>query len=172
VALLLATLTTNLAANVVSPANDFSNVSPRRISFKTGALITAVVGILILPWKLYNDSAAYLFTWLLGYGAMLGSIGGIMIVDYFVLRSMRLDLDGLYRRSGPYEYVKGYNPVALAALFFGIAPNVPGFLAALKVVEVGAFWSTVYQWAWFVAFLLSGITYWIGMRLTSKPGAV
>ncbi len=171
-ALLIATLTTNLAANVVSPANDFSNVAPRKISFKTGALITAVVGIVILPWKLYNDSAAYLFTWLLGYGAMLGSIGGIMIVDYFVLRSMRLDLDGLYRRGGPYEYKKGYNPVAMVALAAGILPNVPGFLAALKVFEVAVFWSTVYQWAWFVAFLLSGITYWIGMRLTSKPGAV
>ncbi|MBT6178918.1 MAG: NCS1 family nucleobase:cation symporter-1, partial [Deltaproteobacteria bacterium] len=81
-ALAMATLTTNLAANVVSPANDFSNVAPHKISFKGGALIATVIGILIMPWKLYNDAAQYLFTWLIGYGALLGAVAGVMIADY------------------------------------------------------------------------------------------
>jgi nucleobase:cation symporter-1, NCS1 family len=171
IALLVATLTTNLAANVVSPANDFSNVAPSKVSFKTGALITAVLGVLILPWKLYNDAAAYLFTWLLGYGAMLGSIGGVMIADYFFVRRMRLDLDGLYRRGGPYEYVRGWNLVALVALFLGIAPNVPGFLAALKLVEVGWLLGKVYDFAWFVSFFVAAGVYLAGMKLVSREGA-
>src|SRR6185295_8575474 len=112
----IATLTTNLAANVVAPANDFSNLAPHKIRFKTGAMITAIIGIVMMPWKLYNDAAAYIFAWLIGYGALLGPIAGIMIVDYFVLRSQELKVDDLYRRGGEYEYSKGFNLVAIAAL--------------------------------------------------------
>lgn len=166
--LTLATLTTNLAANVVSPANDFSNLAPRRISFRRGALITAVIGIVIMPWKLYNDAARYLFAWLLGYGALLGSVGGIMIADYWGLRRCRLERDDLYRRGGIYEYRRGVNPVALVALAIGIAPNIPGFLGALGVLEPGPVFAGIYAWAWFVAFLLGGGSYLGLMTLARK----
>ena len=89
---LAAQLTTNMAANVVSPSNDFSNLSPRRISYVTGGLITAVIGILMMPWKLYSDAAAYIFTWLLGYSSLMGALGGILIADYWVLRRQQLDV--------------------------------------------------------------------------------
>jgi nucleobase:cation symporter-1, NCS1 family len=158
-ALLVATLTTNLAANVVSPANDFSNAAPRKIDFKTGALITAGLGVVIFPWKLYNDAGAYLFTWLLGYGAMLGSVGGVMIADYFLLRKQKLHVEDLYRRGGRYEYSAGFNPLALIALVAGIVPNVPGFIAALTGGDAGPLFTTIYNWAWFVAFGLSAVVY-------------
>lgn len=164
VALLIATLTTNLAANVVSPANDFANLDPRRISFRKGALITAFIGILIMPWKLYNDAAHYLFTWLLGYGALLGSIGGIMIVDYFALRRCSLNVSDLYRRDGEYRFARGYNPFAIVALIVGIAFNVPGFLTALGVYRAAPIWTAVYDRAWFVSLLLSGSVYYRLMK--------
>ncbi len=171
VGLSVATLTTNLAANVVSPANDFSNLAPRRISFRTGALITAVLGILILPWKLYRDAGSYLFTWLLGYGALLGAVGGVMIADYFVVRRCRLNVEDLYRRGGEYEYRRGFHLAALFALAAGIAPNVPGFLDALGAVPCGSFFRGVYEWAWFVAFFVAAATYLIALRLAPKPAA-
>jgi NCS1 family nucleobase:cation symporter-1 len=162
IALLVATLTTNVAANIVGPANDFSNVAPSKISFKMGCVITAVIGLVIMPWRLYNDAGAYLFTWLLGYGAMLGSVGGVMIVDYWLIRRQKLDVDELYRHDGAYRYVGGWNPVAVVALLCGIAPNLPGFLGALGVIEVGAFWQGIYQWAWFVAFGSAGVVHLVG----------
>jgi NCS1 family nucleobase:cation symporter-1 len=168
--LAVATLTTNIAANVVAPANGFSNMAPRRVSFKTGVIITAVIGILMLPWRLYNDAAAYIFTWLIGYGALLGPVAGIMIADYFVLRRGVLDLDGLYRRGGPYEYRRGVNWLAMAALALGIAPNLPGFLAALGVIEGSPLFSGIYNWAWFVGFLVSGGAYLVGMRAFAGSG--
>src|SRR5205814_145365 len=128
-ALCLATLATNLAANVVGPANDFAHVWPRRISFRTGGLITGVVGILIQPWKLIADPSGYIFTWLIAYSSLLGAVGGVLIADYFLVRRARLDLPGLYRKEGPYWYLAGFNVRALLALAAGIAPCVPGFLA-------------------------------------------
>ena len=86
VALLIATLNTNVAANVVSPSNDFSNLSPQRISFRTGGLITGVIGVLMMPWKLLSDFSTYIFGWLVGYSGLLGPIAGIMIADYFLVR--------------------------------------------------------------------------------------
>lgn len=164
--LAVATLTTNLAANIVSPANDFSNVAPSKISFKRGAYIAAGIGVAILPWKLMADAGQYLFTWLLGYGAMLGSVGGVMIADYFVVRRCRLEVADLYRRGGAYEYYRGFNLVALAALAIGIAPNVPGFLAALGVMETSTLFTKLYEWAWFVAFFGAGLSYCAGVWLT------
>jgi NCS1 family nucleobase:cation symporter-1 len=163
--LTVATLTTNIAANVVAPANGFSSLWPEKIGFKQGALITAVIGILMAPWKLYNDAAAYIFTWLIGYGALLGPIAGIMIADYFLLRRTRLDLDALYRRGGAYEYQRGVNWVAMAALALGVAPSMPGFLAALGLVEVAGAWTAIYNWAWFVGFALAAGVHVVGMRL-------
>jgi len=171
--LTIATLTTNLAANVVAPANGFSNLAPGRISYRAGALITALIGILILPWRLYNDAAAYIFTWLIGYGALLGPVAGIMIADYFVIRNQTLSVDDLYRRGGAYEYRGGFNPVAVAALVLGVVPNVPGFLAALGAMSVSSAWATLYNWAWFVGFAIAASVYIAGMRLTAgrrEPG--
>jgi NCS1 family nucleobase:cation symporter-1 len=165
----IATLTTNLAANVVAPANDFSNLAPHKINFKKGAMITAAIGILMMPWRLYNDAAAYIFTWLLGYGALLGPIAGIMLVDYFVLRGRELNVDDLYRRGGQYEYTKGFNVTALVALALGIAPNVPGFLAAIGATPpTSSLLAVVYDWAWFVGLAVAAIVYYAGMRLMPR----
>src|SRR5262249_47093815 len=150
-ALCLATLATNLAANVVSPANDFAHLWPRLISFPTGGLITGVIGILIQPWKLIADPTGYIFTWLIAYSSLLGAVGGILIADYFLIRRTRLDLPGLYRKEGPYWYVAGFNLRALIALASGIAPCVPGFLATVAKVEVAAGWAQAYHYALFIS---------------------
>ncbi|NOT34265.1 MAG: NCS1 family nucleobase:cation symporter-1 [Candidatus Eisenbacteria bacterium] len=174
VALSVATLTTNLAANVVSPANDFSNLAPRRISFRTGGLITAFLGLAMMPWKLLASSQGYIFTWLIGYSALLGPIGGILIADYFVLRGRELSLDDLYRRGGRYEYRGGVNPIALIALIVGIAPCVPGFLAQAfpsTFTSVAPLWKSLYSYAWFLGFAVAGLVYLVLTSLTrgSKP---
>ena len=166
-ALCLATLATNLAANVVGPANDFAHLAPRWISFRTGGLITGIVGILIQPWKLIADPSGYIFTWLVAYSSLLGAIGGILIADYFVIRRTRLDLPGLYQRGGPYWYVSGSNPAALNALIMGIAPCVPGFLGTIKVFEVAPLWMNLYHYAWFVSFGIAFNVY-LGLMLTSR----
>jgi NCS1 family nucleobase:cation symporter-1 len=166
----IATLSTNLAANIVSPANDFSNLSPRRISFKKGALIAATIGFIIMPWKLWIDAQAYIMTWLLGYGALLGAVGGIMIVDYYVLRGCKLNVDALYQRGGEYEYRGGFNPLAIIALLAGVALNIPGFLSALGVAEASSFFAEIYNWGWFVSFFIGGTTYWTTMKLFSGNG--
>jgi NCS1 family nucleobase:cation symporter-1 len=164
----IATLTTNIAANVVAPANGFSNLAPHRISFRTGAMITAIIGIVMMPWKLYSDASAYVFTWLIGYGALLGPVAGIMIADYFVVRRRELDVDALYRRGGAYEYKNGMNSVAIIALLAGILPNVPGFAAALVGAQVAPIWTSIYNWAWFVGFAIAAAVYLLGMRIRSR----
>lgn len=156
VALLVATLNTNVAANVVSPSNDFSNLNPRLISFRTGGFITGIVGILMMPWKLLGSFQSYIFGWLVGYSALLGPIAGIMIVDYFLIRKRTLDLEGLYRRRGPYEYSNGVNTRAMVALVGGIAVALIG----LVVPELR--W--LYNYAWFVGFTIAGVIYFMLMR--------
>jgi NCS1 family nucleobase:cation symporter-1 len=157
--LCIATLATNIAANVVSPANDFANLWPSRISFRTGGYITGVIGILIQPWRLVADPSGYIFTWLVGYSALLGAIGGVLICDYYVIRRTRLDLVKLYEGSGPYWYQGGYNPRALLALAAGILPNLPGFLGTIKVASVPEIWIKLYNYAWFVGFGISFAVY-------------
>ncbi|MCX5639915.1 MAG: NCS1 family nucleobase:cation symporter-1, partial [Planctomycetota bacterium] len=127
----VATISTNIAANVISPANDIANLAPRHISFKMGGVITGVVGILIMPWKLLASADTYIFDWLVGYSALLGPIAGIMIADYWILRRKELDVPDLYRTTGRYA---GTNWVAIIALLAGIAPNVPGFLHSVHVL--------------------------------------
>jgi nucleobase:cation symporter-1, NCS1 family len=161
-ALCLATLATNIAANVVSPANDFAHLWPRRISFRTGGIITGVIGILIQPWKLLSSSANYM-SWLIAYSGLLGAVGGILIADYYVVRRTRLDLAGLYRKHGPYWYCKGVNPIAMIALAAGIAPCVPGFLSKINAVDVGGFWPQMYDYAWFISF---GVSFGMYVMLT------
>src|SRR5208337_1292733 len=147
IALLTATLNTNVAANVVSPSNDFSNLSPRLISFRTGGLITGVIGILLMPWKLLGDFSAYIFGWLVGYSGLLGPIAGIMIADYFVVRRRELRVADLYERGGIYEYRNGVNPRALVSLAAGIVVALAG------AVFPGMHW--LYDYAWFVGFGVS-----------------
>ncbi len=163
--LTIATLTTNIAANIVAPANGFSNVAPHRISFKQGAMITAVIGIVMMPWRLYNDAAAYIFTWLIGYGALLGPVAGIMIADYFVLRRGILAVEDLFRRGGVYEYSGGVNWIAIVAFVLGVAPSVPGFIGALGGHPAAGFFGGVYNWAWFVGFIVSAAVYIAAMRM-------
>jgi len=163
--LCLATLATNIAANVVGPANDFSHLWPRRISFRTGGYITGVVGILIQPWKLIADPTGYIFKWLVAYSSLLGAVGGILIADYYVIRRTRLDLAGLYKGTGPYWYFRGWNPVAIVALLVGIAPCVPGFLGTIELLEVDPIWISLYHYAWFISFGLSAVCYVLLMNL-------
>lgn len=169
IALSLATLATNIAANVVSPANDFSNLWPSKISFRTGGLITGLLGILIQPWRLVADPTGYIFTWLVGYSALLGPIGAILIADYYVIRRTRLNLHALYAPDGAYWYVKGWNPVALIALTAGVLLNLPGFLGTIKLITVPAFWMRFYDYAWFSGFAVSFIVY-MGLTLARGRG--
>jgi NCS1 family nucleobase:cation symporter-1 len=163
---LIATVSVNIAANVVSPANDFANLAPRRISFRTGGLITGVVGILMMPWKLMASANAYIFNWLIGYSALLGPIAGIMIADYFVLRRRELDVPDLYRREGRYGRV---NPVAIVALVTGVAPNVPGFLKSAGVLDgPHDFWDDLYVYAWFTGVVVAAVVYLAGMSLRPR----
>ncbi|MCB1101256.1 MAG: NCS1 family nucleobase:cation symporter-1 [Kiritimatiellae bacterium] len=163
-ALTLATLTTNLAANVVAPSTAFTNFFPRHISMRMGGVLTGLVGIVIMPWKLVADPSGYIFTWLIGYSALLGPIGGILVCDYFLIRKTKMDLAGLYREQGPYTYTHGFNLKAMAALALAIAPNVPGFLTQIKLVQAGPFWSGLYHYAWFIGFILAFVMYAALMR--------
>ncbi len=173
-AVLLATLSTNLAANVVSPANGFANIAPRLISFRTGAIATCVIGMLIMPWRLYNDLGDYIFTWLIGYSALLGPIAGIMIADYFLLRRTRLDVSQLYDDQGP---LKGVNRRAVVALVLSVIPNIPGFVnAATKTAGTSAaifppIFDTLYAYAWFIGIALGMILTVVLMRGVSVPSA-
>jgi nucleobase:cation symporter-1, NCS1 family len=168
VSLCLATLATNIAANVVGPANDFSHLWPRRISFRTGGLITGILGILMQPWKLIADPTGYIFKWLVAYSGLLGAVGGVLIADYYLIRRTRLDLKALYQGAGPYWYAAGFNPAAMIALAVGIAPCVPGFLGTIGAVEVGPPWITTYNYAWFISFGLSAASYLI-LTTAMKP---
>ena len=169
---LIAQLTTNMAANVVSPANDFSSLAPRRISYVTGGLITAVIGILMMPWRLYADAAAYIFTWLIGYSSLMGAIGGILIADYWVLRRRELSTPDLFKLDGRYTYSGGVNPRAMIALVLAILPVVPGFIRAALTpggqVPSPTFFDSLYTYAWFVTFGLSFVLY---LLLSRRPGA-
>ena len=156
VALLLATLNTNVAANVVSPSNDFSNLRPALISFRTGGLLTGAVGILMMPWKLLHDFSSYIFGWLVGCSALLGPIAGIMIFDYYLVRHRQLVVADLYRSDGVYEYQHGFNRRALLALALGIG------VALVGLVVPALHW--LYDYAWFVGLMVSGGLYILLMR--------
>jgi nucleobase:cation symporter-1, NCS1 family len=156
VALLIATLNTNVAANVVSPSNDFSNLNPKRISFRTGGLITGVLGVAIMPWKLLGDFSAYIFGWLVGYSGLLGPIAGVMIADYFLVRHAELKVDDLYREQGIYRYSNGFNFRAIWALVAGIVVALIGLVAPPL--------SFLYKYAWFVGFIVAGAVYYALME--------
>ena len=166
IALLIATLSTNIAANVVSPANGFSNISPRSISFRMGGLLTCAIGVLIMPWRLVNDMGAYIFTWLIGYSALLGPIVGIMLCDYFLIRKTKINTDELYDAKGQYH---GINIRAMIVLVISILPNLPGFInAASSTATFPPIFDTIYSYAWFVGVLISVVLYWVCMQFKPK----
>jgi NCS1 family nucleobase:cation symporter-1 len=155
IALLVSTLNVNIAANVVSPSNDISNLAPRTISFRTAGLITGFLGLVMCPWYWMSTFGNYVFGWLVGYSGLLGPVAGIMVVDYFMIRGTRLDSYSLYRRDGIYEYTRGVNPAALIALTLGVVAALIG-----KFIPSVAF---LYDYAWFVGFFLSGFVYYLLM---------
>ncbi len=155
VGLLIATMNVNIAANVVSPSNDFSNLAPKLISFRTGGMITGFLGLAMMPWKLMATFGSYVFGWLVGYSGLLGPVAGIMVTDYFLVRGTRLDTYSLYRRGGMYEYRNGLNPAAIVALVAGVFAALVG-----KFVPSVSF---LYDYAWFVGFFLSGAIYYLMM---------
>lgn len=162
-ALAMTTLATNIAANVVSPANDISNLNPQKISFRTGGLITAVAGIVIMPWRLLSDFGAYIFGWLIGYSAFLGPIGGILMVDYYLIRRCQLDADGLYSLDGPYRFQKGFNLKALVAFSLGVVAGLIGLVVpSLRFL---------YDQAWFVGLGVAGVVYWLLMAGEARQAA-
>ncbi len=130
VLILISQVSVNMAANVVSPSNDFSNLAPKVISFRTGGVITALIGVVSFPWVLYRDAGSYIFTWLDGYGSLLGAIAAVMIVDYWILNRRRLDPVDLYRMNGRYHYFHGWNLRAIAAVLVAVIPVLPGFIHA------------------------------------------
>jgi len=159
----VATLAVNIAANVVSPANDFANAFPRAIRFKTGGLITGIIGILMQPWKLLADPSGYIFTWLLGYSGGLGSIAGVLIADYWLVRKTNLTLEDLYLPDGAYRYHAGWNWKAVVATLAGCALAWGGLVfPPLK---------PLYSYAWFVGFFAAGLLYW-GLSAGTRPVAL
>jgi len=156
VSLIIATLTTNIAANVVSPANDLANLFPKKINFVKGGLITAVIGIVMMPWKLLSDFSAYIFGWLIGYSSFLGPIAGILICDYFIIRDQHLEVKDLYIRNGIYEYKRGFNPKGIISLAAGV------FVALIGLIIPSL--RFLYDYAWFVGFVVSFVVYYLMMK--------
>jgi NCS1 family nucleobase:cation symporter-1 len=160
VAILIATLNVNIGANVVSPSNDFSNLYPRLISFRTGGLITGFLGLAMCPWRLLATPDAYIFGWLVGYSGLLGPVAGIMVADYFLIRKTELDVNSLYHREGIYYYTKGINPRAIIALVLGVGIALVGL--AVKPLHF------LYDYAWFAGFFTAGIVY-VALMWLSAP---
>ena len=157
----VATLSVNIAANVVSPANDFANAFPRVISFRLGGLITGIIGILMQPWRLLRDPDGYIFKWLLGYSGGLGSIAGVLIADYWLVRDKRLELGDLYRTEGAYAYVGGWNWRAVVATLIGCALAWIGLVVSQL--------RPLYDYAWFVGFGASVLSYLVLTKLSPPP---
>jgi NCS1 family nucleobase:cation symporter-1 len=184
VSLVVATLATNIAANVVSPANDFAHLWPKVISFRIGGLITGIIGVLIQPWRILENASVYIDKWLVGYSLLLGAVGGVLIADYIFVRRTQLDQAGLYKKDGPYWYSAGFNWKAVIALLLGIAICLPGFFATIGVVALNGdtkaapnlvkipdVFGHIYTFAWFASFGLSFVAYLLmmGVRGVEQP---
>ena len=170
--LLIDTVSVNLAANLVGPAYDFSALAPSKITYRTGGYLTAAIAIVMMPWKILESTEGYIFTWLIGYSALLGPIAGILIVDYYLVRKTELNVDELYREDGQYSYGNGWNMAALVAFIIGVLPNIPGFLNAAfpaSFPDVGELFKTIYTYAWFVGVAISATVYGIMMKGKTVP---
>ncbi|MCV2370885.1 NCS1 family nucleobase:cation symporter-1 [Roseateles oligotrophus] len=167
VVILLANLTTNVAANLVSPSYDFSQLAPSKISFRMGGLTAALLGLLFQPWKLLATSGGYLFTWLGGYGTLLGAVAGILLVDYYLVRRTELKIADLYKRGGDYEYSGGWNIQALIAFALGVLPCLPGYLAVSGVIpkdSVPPLLLSLYDFGWFFSLAVAGLYHYFSAR--------
>lgn len=172
IVLLVDTVSVNLAANLVGPAYDFSALAPKHISYRTGGYMTAAIALVMMPWKILETTQGYIFTWLIGYSALLGPIAGILIVDYYFIRKTELDVDQLYRHDGAYSYDNGWNLVAIVAFVAGVLPNIPGFLNAAfpaSFPSVGAAFKLIYTYAWFVGIAISALVYGVMMKGRASP---
>ncbi|TKY53014.1 Purine-uracil permease NCS1 [Spatholobus suberectus] len=169
----LAIITTNIAANVVAPANALVNLSPKWFTFRRGALLTALLGIAFQPWRLLKSSESFVYTWLVGYSALMGPIAGIVLADYYIIRKTNLNVSDLYSRSpyGAYRYSGGFNVAAIVALVIGILPVVPGFLQKVGIAtSVPHTFVVIYNNAWFISFFSGGFLYLVLSNLRRKPG--
>jgi NCS1 family nucleobase:cation symporter-1 len=158
----VATLAVNIAANVVSPANDFANAFPRliRFCFRTGAVITGLIGIAMQPWRLLADPSGYIYTWLLGYSGGLGLIAGVLVADYWLVRRRALALEDLYLPGGRYRYRGGFNWKAVAATAVGCTLAWGGLVIPLL--------APLYSYGWFVGFLGAALVHWGLTRLPHR----
>lgn len=154
--LVIATLAVNIAANVVSPANDFANAAPQLINFRRGALITGVLGVLCMPWKLLENADTYIDGWLVPYSGGLGSIAAVMIVDYWLIRRRNLALADLYLPMGRYRYERGFNRAAVWATMAGCTLAWGGLVIPSM--------RRLFDFAWFVGFLVAGLMYYALMK--------
>lgn len=172
IVLLIDTVSVNLAANLVGPAYDFSALAPRSISYRTGGYITAGLALAMMPWKILETTQGYIFTWLIGYSALLGPIAGILIIDYYFIRKTELDVGQMYRDDGIYSYRNGWNGAAVAAFVVGVAPNIPGFLNAAFPASfpgVSEAFKTIYTYAWFVGVVVAAAVYGLMMKGRQLP---
>jgi NCS1 family nucleobase:cation symporter-1 len=189
----VATLSVNVAANIVSPSYDFSNAWPKRINFRTGGLITGVLGILIQPWVLLSTPEVYIFTWLGFYGGATGAIAGVLIADYWLIRRSNLKLADLYRSNGMYRYVSGWNWRAVVALALGAFVALGGAYSALDAngdptgpfppggivgfLHIQLPWGGyLYDYSWVLGLVVSFVMYWAFTRFVpareATPGAM
>jgi NCS1 family nucleobase:cation symporter-1 len=169
VAICIATLATNIAANVVSPANDFVHLLPKLVSFKTGGYLTGILGLLIQPWNLISEPEGYFFMWLIAYSALLGAAGGVLITDYYCIRRTQLNLVDLYKTEGQYWYKNGFNPWAVLAITAGILPCIPGFIeVTYRSTMTPTFWTDIYHYSWFVSFGIASVVYLYTMTLFDR----
>jgi NCS1 family nucleobase:cation symporter-1 len=161
VGILLATVSTNIAANVVAAANDISNISPDRISFKSGGFVTGIIGLLIFPWKLMADPQGFIFIWLIGCSIILGAVAGIMICDFYIIKKGNLQVPELFNPSGIYGK---WNSASWISLGLAAAPVIPGFLMQLGILdpaEMSPIWNTLYTYGWFITSIVAASCYWL-----------
>jgi NCS1 family nucleobase:cation symporter-1 len=152
IAMLIATLSTNIAANVIAPANAISNVFPKQISFRVGGVIAGLIGIVLCPWWLMNDISSLLIF----ISGLLGPVLAVLLCDYFLIRKTELDISSLYRSQGAYTYTKGYNLIALFSIVAGAIFAVIGKWVPQLV------W--IFNLSWFSGFIFTFILYYLLMK--------
>lgn len=175
VTVVVATLAVNVAANVVSPAYDFSNVFPKLISRRTGGVITGILGIVIMPWKLLSSADTYIFVWLDFYGGLFGAVAGLMIADYWVIKRRVIDVPECYREGGRYWFTGGWNLKAMIATIIGMVFAVGGANSAVGAdgVKTGPFpvdgfipfLKVFWNYNWVVGFVVAFVLYLVFQRI-------